>query len=220
MKPRSIQKTTAGLTLLEVLVIIAILAVLAGLLLPAHFGGGPAKIMRCANNLRQIGVSFYIWADDNNGKFPMQVSVTNGGTSELVPAGIVFVNFLALSNYCKNPRFFVCPADNLRTVMSNYNSGFGNANLSYVLNVDAAFGKINNAATLLSGDRNLAVNGRQLRRGFAKLTNFSSVSWTTNVHPSFGNLSFTDGRVEMARAGKLRQVLQATGMDTNRLVLP
>ena len=58
-------------TLVELLVVIAIIAILASLLLPAL-----AKVKEqgrstlCKNNMRQVGLGFLLYADDNNDYYP------------------------------------------------------------------------------------------------------------------------------------------------------
>ena len=58
-------------TLIELMVVIAILSVLVGLLLPALAGAKlKAKGVKCTSNLKQVGMAFLLYAADSNDQLP------------------------------------------------------------------------------------------------------------------------------------------------------
>lgn len=61
----------AGFTLIELVVVIAIIAILATMLLPAiGLVQKQAKQMKCGSNLRQLGIGLSVYAEDNGGVLP------------------------------------------------------------------------------------------------------------------------------------------------------
>ena len=70
-------------TLLELLAVIAIIGILAGLLLTALAGAKQKAVqVQCLNNLKQLGAGMRIYVDDNNGAFPGLGSRHNGFRKE------------------------------------------------------------------------------------------------------------------------------------------
>ena len=69
--PKSTIQNLKSFTLIELLVVVAIIAVLLALLLPALSKSREmARSVKCAGNLRQIGVAFRFYADENKGILP------------------------------------------------------------------------------------------------------------------------------------------------------
>jgi len=218
MKTKSAQRAMA-ITRIEVLVILAVtsfltVVLLVGLVaLPEAFRKAPR--VNCLNNLGVMGKSFQLWAFDHNGKMPMAVSLTNGGTLELVMSGQVSPHFRTLSNELLYPRALSCPADNERRSATNWGPDFDDSKISYCIGVDADETR---PSMVLSGDRNVTQNGATLR-GLISIGSNSAVGWSKALHTESGNILLADGSVHITDPTRLRDILVRNGV-TNRLLFP
>jgi len=119
------RRASLGFTLIELLVVIAIIAILASLLLPT-LGRAKSQALStaCQSNLRQLGLAWRLYVDDNEEKLPPNfVSsefgrqnmvgmpgswVTGNGWWDLTPtnleAGVLFP-------YTKSAPVYRCPGD-------------------------------------------------------------------------------------------------------------
>src|ERR1039458_1252261 len=125
-----------GFTLVGLLIIIAVIAILAAMLLPALASAKrKAQRINCVNNLKQDGIVFRIWEGDNGDKYPMAVSTNKGGTMEYAEDGNAFRHFQVMSNELSTPKILVCPADD-RTPAASF-ARLKNQNVSYFVRLDA-----------------------------------------------------------------------------------
>lgn len=99
------QRQRRALTLIEMLVVAAIIAILIGLMLVAvPLARRSADRTHCAGNLHQIGLAFQIYRDNNQGQFPSAArlpSVTPGSPSIAQ----------AMESYTEGRQVFRCPSD-------------------------------------------------------------------------------------------------------------
>jgi prepilin-type N-terminal cleavage/methylation domain-containing protein len=186
---KRILRQKKAFTLIELLVVIAIIAILAAMLLPALAAAKrKAQRINCISNLKQIGISFRMWGDDNNGQYPMTVLCANGGAEENVysaqnnnlPAPPTPYTqgyypaqcFTVMSNTLDNPALLACPSDSTTphsTVATNWAQFFaatgGNPSGSTAIN-DSYLSYFvcgdsidTQPQSILAGDRNIGNGG-------------------------------------------------------------
>ncbi|HUV65351.1 MAG TPA: type II secretion system protein [Sedimentisphaerales bacterium] len=87
-----------GFTLIELLVVIAIIALLMSILMPAMYRvRKQARAVVCQSNLKQWGMMFFIYAEDNNGFFMTRTNTTGRWIDVLYDL------------YYRNDKFRCCP---------------------------------------------------------------------------------------------------------------
>jgi type II secretory pathway pseudopilin PulG len=218
MNPLSMQRTE-GFTRVELVVVVAVIAVLLSMLLPA-MNKSKAKADRfgCIDNLHHIGMAYRAWAGDHGDRFPASTSITNGGWAECLKnpnqGPLCWTNYVIMANELAQATMtLVCPADQ-RTSASL--SGIGsvsntpvsgglndNTHLSYFVPTDASDSK---PTTILGGDRNLGPGtvpnddyGYSPANGLGNdVVINGTVCWSLKMHSAMntsgaGNILLADG---------------------------
>lgn len=112
-----------GFTLLELLVVMAIIAVLAALLLPGMTRAREAgRATACLSNLRQLGIALQLYVQDNQNHLPCMRDKSLTTTNDLPSPDVV------LSHYAGSPKVFRCPSD-FRQVFETTGSSYSWNNL-------------------------------------------------------------------------------------------
>ncbi|OFX17600.1 MAG: hypothetical protein A2Z18_10270, partial [Armatimonadetes bacterium RBG_16_58_9] len=104
----------AAFTLVELLVVMAVIAILAAILFPAFVAAKEqSAATTCVGNLKQLSTAFRMYTDDNSGSLPSPRksywpdSWAGAGS----PGGTVHPENGQIWRYVHNERIYVCPSD-------------------------------------------------------------------------------------------------------------
>jgi general secretion pathway protein G len=111
------QNAKAAFTLIELLTVIAIIAVLAGIIFPVFATArGKAREASCQSSLRQIGMAIQMYASDYDGLYPWAKDASDDAVPQMwrgresVLATMSPIN-VALDSYVKSKQIWRCTSD-------------------------------------------------------------------------------------------------------------
>jgi competence protein ComGC len=223
---REIRRHVAAFTRIELGVVIsaiAVVGVLVAMLLPGM--ARPKEHInwiKCIPNLKEIGMAYRFWAEDNGKRNPAEQAAANGGWGDFLTnadeGAICWTNYAILQNELgQDPRVVICPQDE-RAASTNFSSNFDNTHVSYFVGVSAndEFPK-----SIQGGDRNLG-SGRlpDSDYGYSPKSGKGNdvavpvsgpVSWSLKMHSAgytagAGNILLGDGSVQQVSSAIFRTI--------------
>ncbi len=129
----------------------------------------------------------------------MQGFTNELGKTEFPNISNVFRYFQVMSNQLVDPEILICPTDQ-RKAATNFSS-LNNENASYFVGLDAAESY---PSMLLTGDRNLIVDGVSVGPRLLTLSATNQVGWSTTMHKNAGNIGLADGSVQQVSGSGLQ----------------
>jgi hypothetical protein len=238
MEIQSQTKAQCAFTRIELAIVLACVTLISAMGLTV-LGDNRERSERvlCANNLRQIGRAFHMWASDHGGENPFWTHYNDGGSYfqagssppfgnlynipgiGRLPAGLrnnAWFQFLFINQELGTPAVLVCPSEQNKLRAQDFSSANSKGLLSPAYQHKATSYFIGfhalqqHPSSMLSGDRNLRSEGQDssCNANVGSVDYVRSTSfWFPFLHNGAGNLLLNDGRVEELSSAGLTKFL-------------
>jgi len=221
MKSTHLTSRLSAFTSMELIIVLAVIGILfvililPGLARPTHRG---SQAIKCASNLKQVALSFKMFASDNDGKYPFEVtnSIAYKNDSQ------AWLHFLSISNELGSAKILFCPSDDsVKSRAEDFSDGTNglafrkNSAISYFVGLDA---KENQPDSWLVGDGRLGDVGHVHTGSLLFANKNSKLRWLQPLHDDRPNVALAS-MTNVRGSNFISGAIWPTNTN-NRLLLP